>query len=94
MNFERILSLTVAPEPFTAATDCPHCGVVEVHWLAHPTFEATTKDDPLARARQKLAEIHAVVSVLTAGVPVAPFEPPGTIVARICRACGYRWAQR
>lgn len=81
-------------EEFTATADCPHCGIIDVHWLDEPRFEAPRDDSPSAKAFREINRSLAFVAQLQGGSPRREFDPPGTVVARICRGCGYRWGQR
>lgn len=74
-------------EPFTASTDCPDCGVMDVHWLDEPRI-APTGNDPVSRAQRRISNS---METLMFGAPL--FDQPGSTVMRICRRCSYRWGQ-
>lgn len=72
-------------EPFTASTDCPQCGHLAVHWLEEP-HQYPMGDSPIERLQRQLAVLNF------SGMP--RFDCPGTVVARVCVKCQYRWGQR
>lgn len=82
-------------EMFTASTDCPECGVMDVHWLDGPRFEPTDPT-PVQIMNEHLHEVSLMTSVIIGGRRIPPrlYDPPGTVVARICKSCGHRWGQR
>lgn len=75
-------------EPFTASTDCPDCGVMDVHWLDEPRFRPS--DPTPVQLMQE--SIHNMSTIVSYGKRM--YDPPGTVVARICTRCGYRWGQK
>lgn len=74
-------------EPFTATTDCPKCGTMAVHYLTEPRLEPCG-DEPAAKAQRRMSR-HATLL----GFDGWSFDPPGTVVARVCVKCEYRWGQ-
>lgn len=88
-------------EPFTAVTDCPWCGKLAVHWLSPPRFEPS-RDDPgpaagqlqqCGRALRMINDAAATVTAITGGPPYRRWDKAGTVVARECINCDYRWGQ-
>lgn len=79
-------------ESFTASTDCPSCGVVDVHYLDAPRL-APTDDSPLSQAQRRIAYARDTLYAVS-GSSARTYDPPDTAVARICTACAHRWGQR
>ncbi|AWH14440.1 hypothetical protein HWB60_gp040 [Mycobacterium phage TChen] len=74
-------------EPFTASADCPACGKVDVHWLAAPRFKT---DSPIDYLQDRINDMNAIIFGASRA---RVFDPPGTVVARICTKCDHRWGQ-
>lgn len=75
-------------EQFTALTDCPACGHLAVHWLTKPKFA------PPETPAETVHRIMAWGGHVVRGPDLPRSDPPGTVVARVCVECGYRWGQR
>ena len=75
-------------EPFTAMADCPKCGALAVHHLSEPQLEPLLTD-PASRVRRHIGNL---TEAFTWGK--WRFDPPGTVVARVCVECNYRWGQK
>lgn len=80
-------------EAFVAATDCPWCGHVAVHWLDEPRFEGGRDDTPSGKAMRMINDCIDAMAVCAGGSPRRRHELPGTVVARVCVKCSYRWGQ-
>lgn len=82
-------------EPFTASVDCPSCGDMDVHWLAEPRFRP---DDPtpLDRMQQSVHSMQETLSMSgwRGASRARLYDSPGTVVARACKKCDYRWGQK
>ncbi|AIM41030.1 hypothetical protein PBI_SQUIRTY_83 [Mycobacterium phage Squirty] len=76
-------------EPFTASTDCPDCGVMDVHWLETPRFRP---DNPTPIQLMQ-ESIHNMSSIVSYGKTPRLYDPPGATVIRVCKSCGHRWGQ-
>jgi DNA-directed RNA polymerase subunit M/transcription elongation factor TFIIS len=92
---QRTARETRESEPFTATIDCPHCGHMAVHWLAEPRLRPDV-ETPAEKGMRMINE-----SIWSMGIyfdsPPPPrrwYDTDGTVVARVCVACGYRWGQR
>lgn len=81
-------------EPFTATVDCPWCGHVAVHWLDSPRREPDPHDrSPIVVAQRSIANMMDTTRLVFGGPPHRHWDAPGTVVARICVSCKYRWGQ-
>lgn len=73
----------LAPQPFQAFTDCPHCGHYAYHWLR----EAPAPPGPreLALGRPAPIDAYAARRQLV--------DLDGSKVIRTCRKCALDWGQ-
>lgn len=84
----------VTLERFSLVALCPNCGAVDTHDMAEPRLEPPPCPDgsPVEQVQRRLSMLLDAFSIVTAGGGL--FDPPGTEVARVCRACNHRWGQR
>lgn len=88
-------------EPFTAVTDCPKCGAVDVHWLDEPKRVTAEQwaEHKAAVAEYDPSKVEIVGwsgEVVQTARLASPPQPPRNEkwpVARVCTACGFRWGQ-
>lgn len=79
-------------EPFSAATDCPYCGHLAVHWLEKPRLEPAYDGSPAAQAMRMINRSIEYTAALWDRPPARRYDPPAPIV-RVCVKCNYRWGQ-
>jgi len=79
-------------EPFTASVDCPWCGHLAVHWIDQPRYELRD-GGPAQQAMRMINESIDNMAALWCSTPKRRYDPPGTVIARVCVKCGYRWGQ-
>ena len=81
-------------EQFTATADCPQCGHMAVHWLDEPRLRPDV-ETPAQKGIRMINETIWSASLYAGGTtPRRWYDPPGTVVARVCVKCGYRWGQK
>jgi DNA-directed RNA polymerase subunit M/transcription elongation factor TFIIS len=83
-------------EPFAAHIDCPHCGHMAVHWLDEPRLRPEV-ETAAEKGIRMINESIGLMAIYSLDRPTPPmrrwYDADGTVVARQCVKCGYRWGQ-